>query len=201
VLEPLLKGPRIAPLVECPRCHYLSDYSSPTCLGCGNELRLTDDSVVHIVVQNTGAHYTPFFECPNCERLLRVGVSRCPDCYEEITEEYALSSAVAVVVNTIACDRANSIRSTERFAIIVALMALFIFVVDYTSAKPRLSYLVFLSPIVPLIVSVLWLYHFGDFMLGDDEYVKARRGVIRTFMLWGLILGAQLVAILILIFL
>ena len=33
---------------------------------------------------------TPFVECPNCRRLLDYGVPRCPDCYEEIREDYAL---------------------------------------------------------------------------------------------------------------
>lgn len=124
-----------------------------------------------------------------------MGLKRCPDCYEEVTEEYALSSALGVVVNTVSCDIANSIKGFDSFAVIAIILSLLIFVVDFVSGSPRLFYFVFTWPIMPLVTSVLWLYRFGGFKLGDQEYVKAKRAVIGSLTLWVGITGAQIVAL------
>ncbi len=175
----------------------LSEYGAKKCLGCSEEMNLKEDSSVHFVVLNTGATYkpfTPFVECPNCGKLLKVGLRRCPDCYEEVTEEYAFSSAAAVVISTIACDLANSIRSFDAFAVLAVIGSVLIYVFErYTRDSPRLSYLILIWPITPLLATVLWSYRFGRFSFGDDEFLSSRRRMIRTLTLWLAILAAQLI--------
>src|SRR5438132_385689 len=94
---------------------------------------------------------TPFIECPNCQRLLRYGTERCPDCYEEIRQEYAYASAVAVAINTKSCAMANTIRTLD----ISAVLAVGVTVLTYflnESDSPILFGPVFWPGIVLLAV-------------------------------------------------
>lgn len=129
MFDPLVKGLKVAPFVECPNCHILLPLSAKNCSGCSEEIKSGEDQIIYFVALNTGATYqpfTPFVECPNCRKLLRVGIERCPDCYEEVTKEYALGSAAAVVVNTVACDIANTIRGFQAFAVLAVIGSVFI---------------------------------------------------------------------------
>jgi hypothetical protein len=196
VLKPLFKGLRVAPFVECPHCHALSECGTKQCLGCSADMNSKDDASVYIVMVNMGARYTPFVECPNCRKLLKIGVRRCPDCYEEIPEAYALASAVAVVTNTIACDVANSIRGYDSFAVLAVIGSVGLYVGDlYIWGSPRLFYGVLFWSIMPLMLTLLWLYRFGRFAIGDDEYLRSRRGLRRTLTLWLAISAAQIIAV------
>ena len=196
MLKPLFKGLKTAPFVECPNCHSLTEYGSQKCLSCSHDLSTNDNLTIHIVMQNMGDKYTPFIECPNCRRLLKVGVRRCPDCYEEVSEEYALSSAITVVVNTVACDVANSIRSLDAFAVLVVILSGLVFALDvWTSGSPKLFYFVLIYSLMPLTTTALWFYRFGRFKLGDEEYLKAKRALIGTLMLWLGIISAQIIAL------
>lgn len=198
MLKPLLKGLRIAPFVECPTCHMLFEYGTELCSSCCTELKSNGDTHVCFVVLNMGATYTPFVECPNCRKLLKVGVRRCPDCYEEVTEQYGLNSATVVIMNTVACDIANSIRGLDVFAVIAIIGSVLIFWIDlYISGSPTLFYLIVLWPMIPLVIILLWFYRFGRFALGDEEYTSARRGLSRMLVLWLAILIAQLMALII----
>jgi hypothetical protein len=158
-----------------------------------------EDSLVSFLVLNTGTTYkpfTPFVECPNCRKLLRVGLARCPDCYEEVTEEYAFGSAVAVVANTVACDLANHILGFDAFAVIAVILSVFVIAGDlliYGSAK--LALFVVVWPIIPLSLTVLWFFRFGRFDFPDDDYQNAKRGLRRTLGLWLAILAAQVIAL------
>ena len=196
MLKPLLKGIKLAPFIECPHCRALSKHGTPECKFCNATLSSTADLNVHIVAVNLGGRYTPFIECPNCRKLVKVGTTRCRDCYEEISAAYALSSATTVVFNTVACDVANSIASFETFAVLAVPIGIACFFIDlYSFGSPRLFYLTLFWPVTPLLSAILWLYRFGTFPLGDEEYVSAKRRVRRTLTIWLAITSAQIIAL------
>lgn len=196
MIKPLLKGIKLAPFIECPHCHALSKHGTPECKFCNSPLSSTEDLNVHIVAVNLGARYTPFIECPNCRKLVKVGIRRCSQCYEEISAAYALSSATTVVINTVACDIANSIASFDTFAMLAVPIGIGCFLFDlYSFGSPGLFYLTLLWPVSPLLCAILWFHRFGTFPLGDDEYLSARRRVRRTLTLWLAITSAQIIAL------
>ena len=196
MFQPLLKGIKLEPFIECPHCHALSKHGTPECKLCNTKLGSTEDLKVVIVAVNLGARYTPFIECPNCQRLAKVGTTRCRDCYEEIAEPYALSSAVTVVFNTVACDVANTITSLDTFAMLAIPIGIGIYFSDlYSFGSPFLFYLTLFYPVIPLLSGMLWFYRFGRFPLGDEEYLRAKRRVWRTLMLWLAITVVQLIAL------
>lgn len=194
--QPLFKGIKLAPFIECPHCHALSKHGTPECKFCSTKLSSTEDLKVHIVAVNLGARYTPFIECPNCRKLVKVEVRRCRDCYEEIPEAYALSSAATIVFNTVACDVANSIAASDTFAGLAVPLFIALFVSDlYLFGSPRISYLTLFWPVLPLLNAILWFYRFGTFPLRDEEYLSAKRRVRRTLTLWLAITSAQIIAL------
>lgn len=127
---------------------------------------------------------------------MQVGIRRCRDCYEEIPEAYAFSSAVTIVFNTVACDVANSIAAFDRFAVLVVPLGIVCFFIDlYSFGSPRLFYLTLFWPVLPLLSAILWFYRFGTFPLGDDEYLSAKRRMRRMLTLWLAITSAQIIAL------
>jgi hypothetical protein len=196
MIQRLFKGIKLAPFVECPHCHALSKHGTPECKLCNTKLSPTENLNVHIVAVNLGARYTPFIECPNCQRLMKIEVRRCRDCYEEIPEAYALSSAVTVVFNTVACDVANSLASLDTFAVLAVPIGIGIFFLDlWTIGSPRLFYFTLLWPVLPLLGVILWFYRFGTFALGDDEYLSAKRHMWRSLTLWLAFISAQIITL------
>jgi len=196
VLKPLFKGLKLAPFIECANCHVLSEYGTDQCKSCGAKIKTDADPRIFILALNLGARYTPFVECPNCEKLVRVGVNRCPDCYENIPEAYALNSAAAVVANTVACDVANSIKAFDSFAVLAGIGSAVIYLLDlYVSGSPKLFYFCLLWSAMPLTSVLLWLYRFGNFKLGDDEYLCAKRDLRRSLRLWLAIITVQIIAL------
>ena len=196
MINPLIKGINLAPFIECPHCHAISEHGTPECKFCNTNLSSVQDLNVHIVAVNLGARYTPFVECPNCEKLVQVGVRRCRDCYEEIPEEYAFSSAANVVFNTVACDVANSIATFNSFAVLAVPMGIGFYFFDlYSFGSPLLFYLTLFWPMMPVLFAILWFYRFGTFPLGDDEYLTAKRRVWRTLTLWLAIAAVQIIAL------
>ena len=196
MINPLIKGIKLAPFIECPHCHALSEHGTPECKFCNTNLSSIQELNVHILAVNLGASYTPFVECPNCERLVKVGIMRCSECYEEISEDYALSSAASVVINTVACDVANSIAALNQFALLAVPLGLGVYFLDlYSFGSLRIFYLTLFWPLMPLLMAILWLYRFGAFSLGDDEYRNAKRRVWQTLMLWLAIASIQIIAI------
>jgi hypothetical protein len=196
MIQPLFKGIKLAPFIECPHCHALSKHGTPECKFCNTKLSSTEDLNVVIVAVNLGARYTPFVECPNCQKLVKVGIRRCRDCYEEIPEAYALSSAATMVFNTVACDVANSIAAFDAFAVLAVPLSIACYFFDlYSFGSPRLFYLTLFWSVMPLLPAILWFYRFGTFPLGDDEYLSAKRRVRRTLTLWLAIISAQIIAL------
>ena len=197
MIIPLIKGLEVAPFWECPRCHALTRVGVGKCSGCAEEMSAKEDPNVSFLILNTGAQYksfTPFVQCPNCRKLLRVGVSRCPDCYEEVPEEYAFGSAVAVVVNTVACETANSIRSFDAFAVLAVIGSVGVYVTDvYAAGSPTYSYFLLVWSAIPLSATLLWFFRFGRFD-GDDEYLAAKHALTRSLLLWLGIMAAQFIA-------
>jgi len=194
--QPLFKGIKLAPFIECPHCHALSKHGAPECKFCNTRLSSTEDADVHILAVNLGASYTPFVECPNCRKLVKVGIRRCRDCYEEIPEAYALSSAGAIVFNTVACDVANTIASFDTFAKLAVPTGVAVFLGDlYSFGSLRLFYLTLFWPVLPLLHCILWFYRFGTFPLGDDEYLSAKRRVRGTLTIWSAIASAQIIVL------
>lgn len=196
MIQPLFKPIKLAPFIECPHCHALSKHGTPECQFCNTKLNTTEDLTVHILAVNLGARYTPFVECPNCRKLIKVGIKRCGDCYEEIPEEYAFSSAVTVVFNTVACDVANSIASFDTFAVLAVIIGIVCFLIDlYSFGSLGIFYLTLFWPVLPLLSTILWFYRFGTFPLGDEEYLRAKRRVQRTLTIWLAITSAQIIAL------
>lgn len=126
---------------------------------------------------------TPFVECPNCRRLLEYGTKRCPDCYEEIREDYALLSGTVVVINTKACAMANTITTLD----VTALLALGVTLISYLTAQPTTITLTgIVWPTAALLAVVLWFVRFGRFKLGDADYLRARRQMWLRLLGWTL---------------
>ena len=141
--------------------------------------------------------YTPFIECPNCKRLLEHNLKRCPDCYEEIVEDYAALSAAVVAVNTYACSVTKMIESLNPFALIILVLSAYMYIMDaYVSDLPfLLYYMVLPSSVLPPLIILLWFYRFGRFDFGDEEYVKAKREMWASLRLWLTILVVQFIAL------
>jgi hypothetical protein len=136
----------------------------------------------------------PFVECPNCQQLLEYGAEICPRCREEIDPDYGLVSAVVVHHNTQACSLANSIKGFDSFVWIALIGSLLMYAIDmYTFGSLALFHLILMWPIIPLLVIVVWFYSFGWFKIGDEEYVRAKREMRSSFLLWLAILGLQLI--------
>ena len=114
---------------------------------------------------------TPFVECPNCRRLLHFGTARCPDCFEEIRDSYAVASAAVVTMNTRACAMANTIKSMDPIALLVLTIVMF----DSFALPFSVPFILLSGPTWPLLALVVWFYHFGRFPPGDDDCLRARR--------------------------
>ena len=130
---------------------------------------------------------TPFVECPNCRRLLTYGLKRCPDCYQEIREDYAILSGAIVVVNTKACAMANTIKTLDVSAPLALGATLFSYLVQ---EPPTITLVSVTWPGLALLAVVLWFIRFGRFGLGDDDYRRARRQMWLRLVGWSLLTAA-----------
>ena len=138
----------------------------------------------------------PFAECPNCKQLLEMNATVCPRCREEIDPDYALLSAVVVHHNTQACSIANTISGFDAFIPIALIGSLFIWGSELlTSDRPRLSLLLLIWPAIPLVAILIWFARFGRFAIGDEQYVKARREMRRSFVFWLTLLIVQILVV------
>ncbi len=126
---------------------------------------------------------TPFIECPNCCRLLEYGTSRCPDCYEEIREDYALLSGAVVAINTKACAMANTIRTMD----VTAIIAIAVMLVSYFLNDRSFLIAPLMWPMLALAAIVIWFVRFGRFKLGDADYQKARGDMARRLAGWAIL--------------
>lgn len=71
-----------------------------------------------------------------------------------------------------------------------------IYAIDwYSFSTPRISLGIVFWPIVPLLTIGLWFIRFGRFKIGDEEYLKARREMKRSFAFWLALLIVQLLLI------
>lgn len=139
----------------------------------------------------------PFVECPNCKQLLDFGAPNCPRCREEISPEYAAISAAVVYHNTQACSVANSISSFNAFIPLALVGGIGIDVLDwYISDSPQMTIGIVLWPLMPLLAIVVWYFRFGRFAIGDDEYLRARHEMKRSFLFWLVLFVVQLLLIL-----
>ena len=127
----------------------------------------------------------PFVECPNCHQLLEFGVQFCPRCREEIEPDYALLSASVVHHNTQAIAVANTITSYDAFIPLALIGTVFVFFCSwYSAGGPGNFYFIFLWPFIPLLAIIVWFLRFGRFSIGDEEYLRARRDVRKSFCFW-----------------
>jgi hypothetical protein len=107
-----------------------------------------------------------------------------------------LISAIVVQHNTQACSVANSISGFDAFVPLALGGSMVIFVIDfYGSGSPTLFPLILIWPTVPLIVIAVWFFRFGRFRIGDDEFLKARREMRKSLLLWLAILVVQAVTL------
>lgn len=192
--------------VECSHCKALSEYDKQrvTCWACARDIVIDDKTPFLFGVKNTGATYTPyetFIKCPNCRKLLVVGTTNCPDCREELSEEYAFASSCIELLKTIACDNARTILSANTpMMVMVLAISVFIFGFDIATKEVALAYLVPFQSVVPLLIAVLWLYRFDRIPDDDEEYLVAKREVRRALLYWFLIFAAQIFVLFLLIF-
>ena len=127
----------------------------------------------------------PFVECPNCHELLELGAKLCPRCREEISEDYAVISAAIVHYNTQAVSVANTITTLDAFIPLALIGTILIFFIDWLeSGPPRISTALLFWPAIPLVVIIIWHLRFGRFQIGDEEYLRARREMRRSFAFW-----------------
>ena len=139
---------------------------------------------------------TPFVECPNCKQLLEWGAKVCPRCREEIDSEYGGLSAAVVHYNTQAVSLAKSISTFDAFIPLALIGSVAIYAIDwYTFGSPRISLGILFWPVIPLLAISLWFYRFSGFRIGDDEYMKARRDMKRSFAFWLVLMIVQLLLI------
>jgi hypothetical protein len=124
------------------------------------------------------------------------GADVCPRCREAIDPEYALASAVVVHHNTQACSLANSIKGGDAFAYIAIIGSIAIYAIDI-SAFGSLAIFNFLVlwVVIPLLAIIVWFIRFGGFKIGDEEYLRARRDMRGSLLLWLAILIVQLIVI------
>jgi hypothetical protein len=139
----------------------------------------------------------PFVECPNCEQLLEHGSEMCPRCCEEIDPEYGLLSAALVHHNTQACAFANTIKGGDTFAYLAIPLTVVIYLIDmYAVGAPALFYFVLAWPVIPLFFIALWLNRYALFKAGDEEFVRTRRDMWGSLLLWLALLAVQIIALL-----
>jgi hypothetical protein len=138
-----------------------------------------------------------FVECPNCKELTEYGAQMCPRCREEIDPQYADASAAAVYVNTQACNMANTIKGGDMAAYLSLPISAGAYAIDkYAVGGPAIFYLVFGVPAVVLTVILVWFNRYALFKAGDEEFLRAKRGVRGSLLLWLAILAVQVVAFL-----
>ena len=141
----------------------------------------------------------PFVECPNCHGLLELNAPFCPRCREEINPEYAIVSAAIVHHNTQAVSFANSITAVDAFIPLALIGTVVIYGFEWLSGDPpRISTALLFWPAMPLIVIAVWFLRFGRFQIGDEEYVKARREMRRSFAFWLAFLTVDVLLLLVL---
>jgi hypothetical protein len=140
-----------------------------------------------------GSAVHPFVECPNCKHLLEYGEKNCSRCREEIDPDYALLSAVIVHHNTQAVSLANTIKTGEPAAVICIAVSIYV----YLLGAPAIFALSFLMPVLSLLVILVWFFRFGRFKIGDEEYLKAKRDMWSSLILW---LGLLIVQVLVFLY-
>ena len=135
---------------------------------------------------------TPFVECPHCHKLLEVGTARCPECREEISEEYTRLSAAVLAVNTIACRSANNLKGFDPFAVIVAILSLFIWFTDLHEFGKPFFFFLFL-PLSAVYVHRIWswLRRFGKFPYGDARFLTAKQNMKGSLAKWAIVFALQ----------
>ncbi len=106
-------------------------------------------------------------------------VSRCPDCYELIDEQYAWTSGAVVLINTKACAMANTIKTLDPIGILSIVIAALAYVSDLPSGF-LISAVAW--PIITMIAIATWFIRFGWFKLGDEDFAAARQAMrVRLF--------------------
>ncbi|MET0647280.1 MAG: hypothetical protein ABW208_11710 [Pyrinomonadaceae bacterium] len=139
----------------------------------------------------------PFVECPNCKQLLEYGAQMCPRCREEIDPDYGLLSAAVVHHNTQACAIANTIKGFDPFAYLAIPLSVVMYLIDtYAVGAPALFYFVLAWPVIPLILIAKWFNRYALFKAGDEEFVRVRRDMRGSLVLWLTMLAVQLIALL-----
>ena len=120
----------------------------------------------------------------------------CPRCREEIDPDYGGLSAAVVYYNTQAVSLAKSISTFDAFIPLALIGGVAIYAIDwFSSGAPRISLGILIWPVIPLLAIALWFFRFGRFKMGDDEYLKAKRDMKRSFAFWLALLIVQVLLI------
>ena len=126
-------------------------------------------------------------ECPSCQRLIDCKLTICPHCREEIDADYARVSTAIVVYNTAACSSANTIKTAEYGAVIVALATF----VGIWAVDRGLVIINLLTPLITIAAIAVWFRRFGRFQLGDAEFEKAKQDMRNSMKFWIALLVVQ----------
>jgi hypothetical protein len=120
---------------------------------------------------------------------MEYGKANCPRCREEINPEYALMSAVLVHHNTQAISVANTISSFDAFIPIALILSVCIHWFNWLGGS--MSWMVLWWPLMPLLAIVVWYFRYGRFVAGDEEFIKARQEMRKSFCFWLVFLVVQ----------
>ena len=138
---------------------------------------------------------TPFVECPNCKRLVEFGTRMCPDCREEIGDEYAAASAAIIFYNTQACSSANTIKTADLAALLVLCASAYAFLMS----DPGYFVVYAAISVLALVVISVWFFRYGGFRYGDEDFVRAKNDMKASLKLWAALLAVQSLALLFLL--
>ena len=129
----------------------------------------------------------PFVSCPECQRTLKSDAVSCPECGARITRQHARRSIEANVTVTQSYIAAEHIESLNPAAFIMLAVAVYVLIAARVTQLP--GYLALL--IVPLTISVValftivrWFYRFPPRESREDDFMSARRKVMRALWLW-----------------
>lgn len=123
---------------------------------------------------------TVFVPCPNCSRLLEFHADHCPDCREEITDEYRLIAAVLTAAETQSCSLANTIRTADPVVVIFLAWD----ILAWLTGIGWMGLAFLLSALVLLGAIGLWYWRFGRFPFTSPDFIGARREMLRSLLFW-----------------
>lgn len=124
---------------------------------------------------------TAFAKCYTCGASVRYGLARCPRCEIELDQERLLPSAFNHYVITQAVSAANSIRTYD-FAVYFSIGASLIQL--FSDTHPLLGTVASVAWLGALGLIIYWFVQHGRWDSDDEDYLRARAEMKKSFLLW-----------------